>query len=156
MVMWNRFRSTRCIAILALLFGIQLGSFECRCLEHNGWVQLVLACVNSPSHHGHSHHGHSHHGHSHHGHSHHGHSHDSSPAEVVFGAHHDCESSHVVYQGTRRNDSITLLHLSLFHDLTATHCRDIRPALSNQRSHHDASPAVSRALARANSQVFLL
>ena len=146
MVMWNRFRSTRCIAILALLFGIQLGSFECRCLEHNGWVQLVLACVNSPSHHGHSHHGHSHHGHSH----------DSSPAEVVFGAHHDCESSHVVYQGTRRNDSITLLHLSLFHDLTATHCRDIRPALSNQRSHHDASPAVSRALARANSQVFLL
>ena len=141
MVMWNRFRSTRCIAILALLFGIQLGSFECRCLEHNGWVQLVLACVNSPSHHGHSHHGHSH---------------DSSPVEVVFGAHHDCESSHVVYQGTRRNDSITLLHLSLFHDLTATHCRDIRPALSNQRSHHDASPAVSRALARAKSQVFLL
>ena len=98
----------------------------------------------------------SHHGHSHHGHSHHGHSHDSSPVEVVFGAHHDCESCHVVYQGTRRNDSITLLHLSLFHDLTATHCRDIRPALSNQRSHHDASPAVSRALARAKSQVFLL
>ncbi|MBM97943.1 MAG: hypothetical protein CMJ77_02365 [Planctomycetaceae bacterium] len=149
--MWNRFRSIRYIAISGLLFGIQLGSFECRCLEHNGWVQLVLACVNSPSHHGHSHHGHSHHGHSHHG-----HSHDSSPVEVVFGGHHDCESSHVVYQGTRRNDSITLLHLSLFHDLTATHCRDIRPALSNQRSHHDASPAVSRALTRAKSQVFLL
>ena len=144
--MWNRFRSIRYIAISGLLFGIQLGSFECRCLEHNGWVQLVLACVNSPSHHGHSHHGHSHHGHSH----------DSSPVEVVFGGHHDCESSHVVYQGTRRNDSITLLHLSLFHDLTATHCRDIRPALSNQRSYHDASPAVSRALTRAKSQVFLL
>jgi len=144
--MWYRFRSTRYIAILVLLLGVQLGSLECRCLEHNGWVQLLLACVNS----------HTHHSHTHHGHTHHGHTHDSSPLEAVSNPHHDCESYHVVYQGTRRDDSFTLVNLTVFHDLTGAASRGIRPTPSNQRFNGHGSPAVAGSLACAESQVFLL